>query len=207
MPPLNLEQIRNTLREEVPEFKQPGGVVGFLGHLFMLIGSIGLACVVGLGLFWFIAYSFEMDDLEDSTYFAVMVISPVLGLIVGYLTRDSITLSDRGRSRHGDHEAVGFGCLLFFLHMVGSSVYYSVTKVFQGTGKDHSKEFELAVSIVCHLLRHGETPTATLADSLAEQGVPRERTRDTLALLRAQLVIEPTQESTKLSPSLQTRLV
>lgn len=177
-----------------------------MGHLFMLIGSIGLACIVGLGMFWFIASVVEMD-FEESTYAMVMVLSPVLGFIVGYLTRNSMAWSERARFSYEDHEDLGFGCILYFLHLVASSVYFSAAKVFQGSRKDHSKEFELAVSIVCHLLRHGETPTATLADSLAEQGVPRERTRDTLTLLRAQRVIEPNHESTRLSPSLRPRLI
>lgn len=203
-------QIRKVLREEIPEFKTPGGVAGLFNSLFMLVASVGLSSVVGLGICWFLAAMIE-TDLEDTTMMAAMIISPILGFFVGYLTRNSLLLPGQPDRSTSDYE-VGddgelAGCLFYFLHMLGSSVYYSVTQLFTGFGKDRSKELELAVSIVSHLLRNGEAATTKLAESLIDQGVPRERVRDTLVLLREQRVLEPNENLTRLSPSIRPRLV
>ncbi len=203
------DRIRKVLRDEVAEFKAPGGVAGLFNSLLMLVASVGLSSVVGSGFFWIFAAMMEMD-YEDSTIIVAMVCSPILGFILGYLTRDSLLLPGHTNRTASDYE-IGednelLGCLFYFLHMLGSSVYHSVTQLLNGFGKDRSKELELAVSIVSHLLIKGQAPTAKLADSLIDQGVPRERVRDTLVLLREQRVIEPDENLTRLSPSIKPLL-
>lgn len=202
-------RIRQVLRDEVPEFKAPGGLAGLFNSLLMLVASVGLSSVVGLGCFWLFAEMVEMD-YGDGTMAAVMVGSPILGFLLGYLTRNSLLLPGQTDRSLSDYE-VGednelAGCLFYFLHMLGSSVYHSVTQLFTGFGKDRSKELELAVSIVSYLLSNSEAPTAKLAESLVDQGVPRERVRDTLILMREQRVIEPNENITRLSPSIRPLL-
>ncbi len=199
------DKIRKVLREEIPEFRGVGSPTSLLGNLVMAVGSIGICSVVGAGAFWLLTEMVE-SDYEDTTLILVMILSPILGFVVGYLTPDH---KDRSVS---DYEITnddgGLGCLLYFLHMLGSGVYHSVSQLFSGFGKDRSKEFELAVSIVSHLLRNQrEAPTAKLAESLVDQGVPRERVRETLVLLRGQRVIEPSDDITRISPSLLPRFL
>lgn len=171
-----------------------------------LIGSVGLCSMVGLGTMW-ILFEIAEADYEDSTLITAAVMSPVLGFIVGFFTRNTLLLPGQTERSTSDYElgndGEGFGCLLYFLHMLASSVYFSVTQLFSGFGKDLSKEFELAVSIVSHLLQNGETPTAKLAESLVDQGVPRDRVRDTLTLLRQERIVEPSEDILRLSPSVR----
>lgn len=196
------DRIRDALRKEVPAFQGTGE--GFLGNSFMLIGSIGLASIVGLATVWLFCEMME-TDYEDSTLVAGMIIFPVLGFVVGFLTRDNPLLPGQSSltSSASDHENELGGCLLAFLHMLSSSIYSSFTRLFSGFGKDRSGELELAVSIISHLLHNGATPTSKLAESLTDQGVPRDRVRDTLGLLRQEQIVEPDEKTLRLSPSVK----
>ena len=202
------DRIRDALRKEIPAFKTAGD--GLLGALMMLIGSVGLSSMVGVGSFWLLFEMLEID-YEDTTLTTVLLLSPVLGFIIGFFTRNTLLLPGQTDRSTSDYEigndSEGFGCLLYFLHMLASSVYFSVTQLFSGSRKDLSKELELSVSIVSYLLQNDSAPTSKLAESLTDQGVPRERVRETFNLLRQERIIQPDEETLRLLPSVRMLFV
>ncbi len=205
---IDTDRVRDTLRKEIPAFKAAGD--GLIGALTMLLGSVGLSSMVGVGTFWLLFEMLEVD-YEDTTLTTVMLLSPVLGFIIGFFTRDTLLLPGQTDRSASDYEigkdSEGFGCLLYFLHMLASSVYFSFAQLFSTFKKDLAKELELSVSIVSYLLQNGEAPTSKLAESLTDQGVPRERVRETLNLLRQERIVEPDENTLRLLPSVRMLFV
>jgi hypothetical protein len=207
------QKIRTVLDSEVPEFRISRSPTTVLGVLLALFLSVSLSAFVGVAGAWLLAEMMEFS-YGDSFLTIAAVFTPILGFVVGYLSRDSLAspgskIVERSLSR--EPSSLGIlrddrsddaltGCFIFALQSLAGSVYASATQLFQLFGKSHQSERELAVSIVNHLLVEGRTATDKLAGALQEQGVPRDRTRSTVALLRKAAVLEPGPDELAIAP-------
>ena len=199
----------------MPEFLGSRTFTTFLSLLLMLLLSITISSVVVCAAVGAVALYTE-NELSESTYMAIAVVTPILGFFVGYLAKDSLdspgsrmaedALSQQtttwgpGYNKDDQTADVGFGCFLFLLQMLAGGIYSSAAALLAFTKPGHDQERELAVSIVGHLLEHGATSTMDLVESLAQQGIPRERVAATLSLLRKATILEPAPDRLSLSP-------
>lgn len=215
MPQLDASRIAATLQGEVPEFAHSRSFVTFLSLLLMLLASILISSAVMCGAVGAVALYTE-NELSKSTYLAIAVITPILGLFIGYLAKDSLdspgsrmaegalnrqtTSWGPGYGKDDQTAEVGFGCFLFLLQTLAGGIYSTAAALLAFAKPGHYQERELAVSIVGHLLEHGATSTTDLVESLAQQGIPREQVGATLNLLRKATILEPSLDRLSLSP-------
>ena len=207
------QKIRSVLASEVPEFQVSRTPTTILGVLLALFLSVSLSAFVGVAGAWLLAEILEFN-YGDWFLTTVAVVTPIVGFVVGYLSRDSLAspgskmversltqeTSSWGSLTDDRGDDAMTGCFIFMLQSLAGSVYASATQLFQLFGKSHESERELAVSIVNHLLVEGRTATDRLAEALQEQGVPKDRTRSTVALLRKAAVLEPGPDELAIAP-------
>ncbi len=209
------QMIKETLEREFPEL-HPGAATGVLAGLILSVFFSGL---MGLGLFALVVFETELD-VSPIAYLAAPVVTVVLAYFVGYLLRDNTSfvgteLANQGaavmherhhsafgsrRSRTGE-EMVAAGCLMFVVQFLFTNVYVTLEHLRKGEVLTKQDDRSVIGAGIIHcLLSNGAVPQDELENSLSEQGISPPETREVLAFLSSQKLLERTARGLSVTP-------
>ena len=163
---LEYQKVRRYLVQRVPELGYTRKPLQVLKSLLTLLGGTLAWSLIGLVSLYFVAYSGEFD-FNDAAFYAVLLLSPLFGLWVGYSNRHQ-----KGTASES-YEAIG------------NSIYFALDDLRGLFYRDRSATLEIAVEILAKG-RASRKPLRLegILENYAQKGTSRAEVAEALRILK-----------------------